>query len=817
MFHKLSLTFLSLTFALFAYSKPFLPVDTSAPATKIYKDVITNQAITKRGLLTIHQVKDKWFAEIPLSILGKELLTVSRIERGPSSLPIYAGDFISNTVIVLEKAPGNKLFFRKKLYTVFAGDSTASMYNAVVRSNLMPVIASFPIATKNDTTGAVVVDITDYILGENELFSFNGSQKKQANLTGVEPDKSYIENIACFGNNIEINTVKTFGYSRNAGDETVNSHTTFGLNTSIILLPEKPMTQRLQDIRVGYFPLMETDFSRNTQGVKTRSYVRRWRLEPRPGDIAKYMKGEMVEPQKPIVFYIDPATPAKWIPYLKQGVEDWNEAFVQAGFSHAIMAKEAPSAAQDPSWSLYDAAHSAIIYKPSDIENASGPTVVDPRSGEILESHINWYHNMLQLLHDQYFINCSAADINAQRMVFPDSLMGKLIRMAIAHEVGHTLGLLHNMGGSASAPVDSLRSKQWLSANSMTASIMDYSRFNYVAQPTDGIPEEGLIAKIGAYDKWAIEWGYRYFPEYTTADEAAPALRKWVSGKMADKRLWWGSEHSFDPRAQTGDAGDDVFAATRYGILNLQYILKHLEAWTYREGESYEEMSGLYINLQNQFINYMGHVGTYLGGSYEDVKFAGQTGSVYDLVPAATQRKALHYIIDQVAMAPSWLVDTSVLLKTGQTGMGVIGLLNGEVIDKLVGNPYTMYFIESRNESVFGKQAYSIVDYMYDLKKLVWSELYSGKTISLYRRGLQERYLKYTISYLSDERRALRTIIYLPISGFTELFPADAIEMLRGQLLEIRDQAKKILTLSNDVATRYHLQYVIDQVNRLQK
>ena len=406
---------------------------------------------------------------------------------------------------------------------------------------------------------------------------------------GLVSNTSYIKDISSFPLNVEIRTIKSY---RN----TVTDNTfTMELNTSLVLLPKKPMRKRFADRRIGYFNERYTDYDANPQGVKVVSYIKRWRLEPKPGDMEKYLRGELVEPQKPILYYIDPATPKKWVPYLIQGITDWQAAFEKAGFKNAILAKEAPTAKENPDWSLEDSRHSAIVYKPSSFANAAGPIITDPRSGEILESHINWYHNLMSILREWYMIQCGPLDRRAQKMQFDDNLMGQLIRSVASHEVGHSLGLTHNYAASSSVPVEKLRDREWLEANGHTPSIMDYARFNYVAQPQDSVGERGLISRIGIYDHWAIEWGYRIFPEAKSADAEIPVMNKWVVEKLQNDKLRFGSEFtSDDPRTQTEDIGDNAMKAGEYGIRNLQRVVPNLIKWTYQEHENYRSLGQMY-------------------------------------------------------------------------------------------------------------------------------------------------------------------------------------------------------------------------------
>jgi ribosomal protein S18 acetylase RimI-like enzyme len=454
----------------------------------------------------------------------------------------------------------------------------------------------------------------------------------------LSPERSYIENIHTYPINTEIKTVKTFTVNPApaapaaggrapagmlpAGEET--GAVTVELNNSFLLLPKTPMRKRTFDRRVGFFTSEYTVYGDDQQRVEEDEFIHHWRLEPKDEDIEKYKRGELVEPKKPIIIYIDPATPKQWRPFLIAGINDWQAAFEKAGFKNAIMGKEWPE--NDPTMSLEDARFSVIRYFASDIENAYGPNVADPRSGEILETHIGWYHNVMKLVHDWYMIQTAAVDPRARRMKFDDALMGDLIRFVSSHEVGHTLGLRHNMGSSSKTPVEKLRDKAWVEANGHTASIMDYARFNYVAQPEDNITSKGLYPRIGDYDKWAILWGYKYDPELTE-EEDKKIMSKLATDSLKNPRLWFGGEgFNFDPRAQTEDLGDNAMKASDYGIKNLKRILPNLPEWTREEADEYDNLEEMYENVIQQFARYMGHVTKNVGGVQETFKSVEQQG-----------------------------------------------------------------------------------------------------------------------------------------------------------------------------------------------
>jgi len=533
---------------------------TSKQGPKPYKEVITDKAVTRSGFFKVHKIEDKYFFEIPDNMLGRDILVVNRLSKTQAGTG-YGGDQIGQNVVRFEKGPNNKIFIRNISYAVYAKDSTSPMFSAVGNSNIQPIAAAFDIKAFSKDSMGTVIEMTDYINGDNEIMFYSSAAKTQQRLGTLQTDKSYTVSVKPYPINIEIKAVKTYGRTPAppgggggfGGGGAATGNLTVEMNSSFVLLPKVPMQARHFDPRVGYFAVGYTDFDVNPQGVKAITIAKRWRLEPKDEDIEKYKRGELVEPKKPIIFYIDPATPKKWIPYLVQGVNDWQIAFEKAGFKNAIIGKIAPTKEEDSTWSLEDARNSAIVYKPSDIANASGPSIADPRSGEIIESHINWYHNVMELIRNWYMIQAAPSDARARQMLFPDELMGELIRFVSSHEVGHTIGLRHNFGSSSSVPVENLRNKAWVEANGHKTSIIDYARFNYIAQPEDNISTVGLFPRIGDYDKWAIEWGYRRFMEYASPEAEKTHLNQWSMDKLKHHRLLFGDGESNqdDTRSQT--------------------------------------------------------------------------------------------------------------------------------------------------------------------------------------------------------------------------------------------------------------------------
>jgi hypothetical protein len=762
-------------------------------APRNYYNLLRNKNMTRKGLFTVHKVDDNYYFEIPDSLLGRDLLIVSRIAQGAAGVRPgysgYAGDQIGSRIIRFEKGPGHKIFLRRITYEEQAGDSTNAMFNAVVRSNLQPLVAAFGIGAYSPNGKGRVIEVTDYVNGDNDVLFFSSGSRNSMNVGGLLRNMCYIKDINSFPNNLEIRTVKTYSESRS--DKTF----TMELNTSIVLLPEVPMRKRYADKRVGYFSERYTDYNANPQGVKEVTYIKRWRLEPKPEDIERYKKGEIVEPAKPIVYYIDPATPKKFIPYLKQGIEDWQVAFEKAGFKNAIVAREAPTQTEMPGWSLEDSRHSAVVYKPSSHANAAGPVVTDPRSGEILESHINWYHNLMSILRDWYLIQCGPNDPRGQKMTFDDELMGQLIRSVAAHEVGHTLGLTHNYGASSTVPVEKLRDREWLEAHGHTPSIMDYARFNYVAQPEDSVSERGLISRIGAYDIWAIEWGYRWYPQLKTAEEEIPVLNNWIVEKMEDKALWYGSEFtSDDPRTQTEDLGDNAMKAGEYGIKNLKRVMSSLMQWTYLPNEGYTHLSQLYTGVSNQFEYYIGHVLTNIGGIYETPKTADQAGPVYQSVQAAKQKEALEFIKREVFTTPLWLLDTAILARIGESPTQTISSLQAMALNHLL-SPATLSKL-SVSEAMYGDQAYQLHQYFADIDNGMWTELKTNSPIDIYRRNLQRSYIDKLIDLYNKPGKDYR----------------DVSPILKVKIGEIHDRIGRALSKTKDPMTVYHLKYIQDKL-----
>ena len=787
------------------------PAKQNINGLKPYAQVITPKAKSSFGFLTVHKVDNNYFFEIPDSMLNRDILIVNRISKAPTSRQKsrvgYPGDILGSKVIRFENKDNKRILVREYSYRE-RSENKDGMFQSVRNSNTQPIVANFGIETikKDSLTRNYVINVSVFLQKENPLFSFDADSKEYIGLLNMVGEGTYIDTLKAFPKNIEISTTVTYqskkGMSNVGFLETGSPRIplTYELNSSMVLLPEVPMKARLFDPRVGYFTVGYTDFDSNPQGIEYKKLITRWRLEPK--DEAAYLRGELVEPKKPIIIYIDPATPKKWVPYLIQGVNDWQVAFEKAGFKNAIYALEAPT--DDPSWSLEDARHSAIVYKPSDIPNASGPHINDPRTGEILETHINWYHNVMSLLRDWYMIQAGTIDEAARKMQLDDELMGQLIRFVSSHEVGHTLGLRHNFGSSHTVPVEKLRDKVWVEANGHTPSIMDYARFNYVAQPEDGITRAGIFPRIGIYDKWSIEWGYRWLPQFQTPeDEVAFSNQSIIEKLKTDVRYTFGTESDpNDPRNQSEDLGDDSMLASLYGIKNLKRIVPQILTWSYEPNKSYAGAGEIYSGVVSQFNRYLGHVTKNVAGIYSNSITVEQTDEIArEFVPANIQKRAIAFLNEQLFTTPEWLIDRQLMEKAKILPVNVICSLQLGVLARLI-NKNTLDKM-SENEILNGKKAYTSAQMFNDLKKVIWSNL--GQS-DIYKRNMQKAYVENLINLLDKKGNADKNA-----SGKRPAY-SEAPAIAHGQLTELKRLATSAASMTSGTA-KGHYQNLITLID----
>ena len=777
-------------------------------AIKPYGKVVTKDHKTDEGLFKVHTKDDTYLLEIPDSLLQREMLMVTRIAKTASEIGF--GGAKANTQVLRWEKKNKQILLRVVSHSVVA-DTLLPVHEAVVNSNLEPILFSFPIKAYSKDSTATVIDATSLFSKDVKPLGFPASYRKRYGITRMDKDRSYIDRVSSYPQNIEVRHVKTYLASKAPSNSALGS-ITLEMSNSMVLLPKIPMKRRYFDERVGWFARGQTDYGLEDQRSKTVKYLDRYRLEVKDEDIEKFKRGELVEPKKQIVYYVDRATPKEWVPYIIQGVNDWQVAFEAAGFKNAIIGKMAPTAAEDPEYSPEDVRYSVIRYLASPIPNANGPHVSDPRSGEILESDINWYHNVMTLLHNWFFIQTAAINPDARGNNFKTETMGELIKFVSSHELGHTIGLPHNMGSSVAYPVDSLRSASFTSKYGTAPSIMDYARFNYIAQPEDkGV---ALMPNIGIYDKYAISWGYRPILDTNAKDEKA-TLDAWILKHAGDPMYRFGHQQGggvVDPSSQTEDLGDDAMKASMYGIKNLKRILPRLEEWTSEKGENYEELSTMYGQLLSQFNRYMGHVTGNIGGVYEEYKTADQEGAVYTQVTKAKQEEALQFLIDELFETPTWMLDENIFSKTEFSGaIERVRGLQARTLNNVLDAGRMARMIE--NETLNGaSKAYTLINMMRDVRKGVWSEIYAGRSIDTYRRNLQRAYLD-RLDYLLNEAKNQRGANsgYYKKTGIN-INQSDVKSVARGELKRLQRDVKEASNRGNTL-TRYHLQDVVGRID----
>ncbi|MFI2741937.1 zinc-dependent metalloprotease [Zhouia sp. PK063] len=778
------------------------PPKKSKDGIEPYGKVIPKDAKTDKGLFDIHKVDSKYFYEIPDSLFNRDMLMVTRIAKTATGIGFGGGK--QNTQVLKWEKNQKKVLLRVVSYNIYANDSLP-IHEAVVNSNFEPILYSFPIKAIGKDSTSTVIDVTDLYSSDVEALNLPSYVRRQYKISRLDGSRSFIDSLKSYPLNIEARTVKTYFSS----DPPANRSTgaiSVEMSNSMVLLPKTPMKRRYADDRVGYFGTSQTDYGDVAQKTKTLHYIDRWRLEIKDEDIPKYLAGELVEPKKQIVYYIDRATPKKWVPYIKQGIEDWQKAFEAAGFKNAIIAKDAPTKKEDPDWSPEDVRYSVVRYLASPIPNANGPHVSDPRSGEILESDINWYHNVMTLLRDWYFVQTAAINPEARNMQFKDSIMGRLIRFVSSHEVGHTLGLPHNMGSSPAYPVDSLRSATFTKKYSTAPSIMDYARFNYVAQPGDsGV---ALMPNIGVYDKYAIRWGYKPILN-TAAKDEKPILDKWILEHAGDPMYRYGRQQFgvIDPSSQTEDLGDDAIKASMYGIANLKRIVPKLIDWTKEDGKNYDDLNEMYGQVLAQFNRYMGHVTANIGGVYENYKTYDQEGPVYTYVTKQHQEDALTFLQEQLFATPKWMIDNSIFDKIENSGsVERLRSMQVRTLNSILDFGRMQRLIE--NEALNKKDAYGLIDMMQDLRKGIFSELSNGKTIDLYRRNLQRAYIDRMEFLMTHDQSGN------PYSMGTSVnvSQSDIRPVVRAELVNLKSDIKRGIARTSDKMSRYHLQDALQRI-----
>ena len=763
-------------------------VDTTAKSKNDpYLKTIKEGGSVREGLFTVRHIKNDWYLEIPDSLLGRIMLAVTRFASVPQEFKMVTGEEVNRSAVYFEQYGDKTIFLREYVQSQYAKPENRIAIS-LKQSTTDPIVWKFDVIGRNPETHAQLINITKWLMGENKVTNFSSSDRTILGIGSVQSDRTFIDTIKTYPINVEIASLRTYGMSSGRVPAAKTGAATLSLNTSLVLLPRESMQPRYADERVGYFNSKITEFS-DDETSNHEAIIMRYRLEPK--DPAAYKAGKLVEPKKQIVFYIDPATPKKWAKYLKLGIEDWQKAFEEAGFKNAIVAKDWPE--NDSTMSIDDARFSVLRYLPSETENAYGPRIVDPRSGEIIEAHICWYHNVMNLVKKWYMVQCGPLDKRAQKMDFSDELMGQLIRFVSSHEVGHSLGLRHNMIASQATPVEKLRDKAWVEKYGHTASIMDYARFNYVAQPEDKISEKGLFPRINDYDKWAIKWGYQYRPEFKDPAKEKKVLRTETTKVLTgNRRLWWCGDEGKgkDPRSQSEDLGDNQMRANDYGLKNLQRVMAHIEEWTAQADGQYDDLNTMHRAARAQYQRYVNHVQKYLFSKYVN-NAPGE--KPYDIVPRDLQREAVDWLSRNVMEAPMWLYPKSVVSKLGvdyadeirnrqQTLIAM--LLSPNAISNLMGDQF------------ISDKAYPLEEYFDDIFGMVWKPLTDkDEEQNSFRRLQQRSYVDFLGVALNGGSGADGTNTSLATRSDAILYIEQHLDKVENYLQNVSQQQSALNTL----------------------
>jgi hypothetical protein len=777
------------------------PQGPAAEGPKPYDQVIPRGAKTDSGVFIVHQSNEKLWYEIPRRALGLEFLLVSDYAATQEGTR-YAGENLNSQVVRWQRM-GNRVLLRSVSYDMVA-DSANPVSRAVHLSNVEPVLMSFDVAAFSPNADSnVVIEVT-------KLFTTDVPElgaRRVYRMRQLDPARSFIEHVKSFPINVEVTALHTFANDSVPGQNRTLGSLTFEMHYSMVQLPERPMARRLCDNRVGYFSITQLDFGTDEQRVATRCYITRWRLEPKDPSAA------VSDPIKPIVFYIDPGTPQQWVPWMIKGVNAWEPAFRAAGFSNAIMARVAPTPREDPNFDLDDARYSTIRWLPSTIENAYGPHTSDPRTGEILQTNIGFFHNVMNLVRDWYFVQVGPLDTRAQRLPLPDSLMGEFLSYVVTHEVGHTLGFPHNMKSSSSYPVDSLRSASFTAKNGDEASIMDYGRFNYVAQPGDGAR---LIPILGPYDYYAVDWGYRRIPGAATPEAERPVLDSLARLQDANRMLRFGNADGVDPEAQTEDLGSDPIAATTLGLKNIRRVMPLLlPANTTDPLRDYSDLNENYGRLIGQWQRELGHVVTLVGGVYRAEKYPDQSGVIFAPAPRVRQQAAVRFLLDNAFETPAFFLDVDVLRRIEPNGtVDRIRQSQGQLLDGLFNDARMNRLVDQEALATGAAPAYGLADLLHDVRAGLFRELATAKTIDIYRRNVQRNFVDLLGTKLLPPPPPPPAP---PFPGFVPPppRPEEAKALVRGELRDLDGAIAAALPQVRDRATRLHLQDLRYRIDRI--
>lgn len=780
---------------------PIAPVEKKKePKIKEYSQVITKEAVTSKGLFKVHKVAEKYYFEIPNKLFDKEMLLVSRIRKLPTGLGggfVNAGTDINDQLIVWQRFQ-DKILIKVKSYSSVANDSLPISIS-VKNNNLDPTLYAFDIAAFSKDSTETVIDVTKFYATDVKAISGLDSQmREEYKVKNLDDSRSFINSMKAFPLNIEV--IQDFTYSASK-PSTLGSTESISvqMNQSMILLPEIPMKKRYFDPRVGWITQSHYDYGSEELKSDEKTFIRRWRLEPK--DPVAYAKGELVEPIKPIVYYLDPATPEKLRKYIKRGVEEWQKPFEAAGFKNAIIAKDAPTKEEDPDFSPEDIRYSVIRYVASTTRNAVGPSIADPRTGEIIESDIVWYHNHLRSYRNRYLLETGAANPSARTLNTSDAEMGEMMQMVIAHEIGHALGFPHNMGASCAYDVEDYRKPNFTKQFGISASIMDYARFNYIAQAGD--KDVRFIRQMGPYDTYAINWGYRIIPNAKTSESETATLDKWIEEKANNPIYKFGKQSSsFDPTSQTEDIGNNSIKASTYALKNLEFVAKNLSAWTSDKTNNYDDLKELYDELLGTWSRYIGHVVTHVGGVYETEKKPTQKGSIYDVVSKEKQVEAINWLNQNAFNSPSWLVNVGILKNTDYSGYNNKFVnLQARHLNSILSLDRITRMLDAE---IVNPNGYKTLEMLSAIRKGIWKETVSTEKVTIFRRNLQRAYVERMISLMSQEIKTPNApnVAYLDVRA-----------LVRGELNTLKSVLKLAKLKQTNTETKYHFEDCIQRIN----
>jgi len=786
--------------------------DTITPAPKKkegkikpYEKVITEDAITDDGLFKVHKVEDKYFFEIPNIHLGKDMLLVSRIAKIPANLGggyINAGSKTAERLVAWERFE-DKILIKERSYNSVA-DEELPISISVKSNNYEPTLFAFDIVAFSKDSSAAVVDVTKFYSTDVKAISgLSGRLRTTYKVRNLDASRSFINSMKSFPQNIEV--IQDMSYNASEPPSAQSTETiSLQMNQSMILLPEEPMQPRFADERVGWFTFSQVDYGSEKLKADTKTYIRRWRLEPK--DPEAYARGKLVEPIKPIIYYLDPATPESLRKYIKEGIELWQGPFEKAGFKNAIIAKYPPTKEEDPDFSPEDVRYSVVRYVASTTRNAVGPSVSDPRSGEIIESDIIWYHNHLRSYRNRYLLETGAANPSARTLDTPEEEIGEMMKMVIAHEIGHALGLPHNMSASKAYDVESYRNGAFTKEFGIASTIMDYARYNYIAQPGD--KNIRFIRQIGPYDDYAINWGYRMIPGAKSSDAERKTLDKWIMEKAGDPKYVFGKQGSrFDPTSQTEDIGNDAIKASNYALKNLKYVAQNLPKWTSDQTNNYDDLEELYGELLGCYNRYVGHVLGNIGGVEELLTTPTQGGIAYTAVPKLKQQESMQWIHENAFATQLWLADKSMLQNIDYAGYTerirrlqsryLSGLLSFDRLGRLI------------DHNTIDATNYSALTMMEDLRKGIWSEVNLTKNVDVYRRNLQRAYIDRMAYLMTEEMNAQRS------DQFFDVSQSDIRALVRGELNTLKQQVDSATNREVDTVTNYHYNDIVKRIEAI--